>query len=381
MIEGDEEFARRLQAEENGEVQRRPALRTGRENETVINARLNEINSSRSVLCVLFSVNTPQILATIIVLGMHWNDDDVCDQVHTLRWKWWAIFAAIRMLAYTFLILFMHVYKSILDQNPQLHMKTVNARNAIDAFNLVWFIVGNMWLFGDDENSCSQSDQSPIYNLCKVMLIISYIQICLPCILAILLVPIFCFCMPCLIRLLARINPRTVVGASDSVLATLPEMTITAEDLRAGQLHGSTDGGDEEPAGPIICPICLSEMAVGDAARALRCNHIFHKQCVDDWLRINASCPTCRKRIVDDPPSSDSNEPGTGTLGAVHAGSGDRDNDEGMGGNGTTYRSLSLTEEGRGIDRGQEMPLLRPNSRNSTRSSSAVASSRIISIT
>lgn len=23
-------------------------------------------------------------------------------------------------------------------------------------------------------------------------------------------------------------------------------------------------------------------------------------QCVDEWLRVNASCPTCRKRIIDD---------------------------------------------------------------------------------
>jgi hypothetical protein len=58
MIEGDEEFARRLQAEENGEVQRRPALRTGRENETVINARLNEINSSRSATIPLYHYTT-----------------------------------------------------------------------------------------------------------------------------------------------------------------------------------------------------------------------------------------------------------------------------------------------------------------------------------
>lgn len=386
MIESDEDFARRLQAEENGfdvrgsnSEQPRPIL-NGRENETVINARLNDINSSRSVLCVLFSVNMPQVLATVIVLSMHWNDPNVCDEVHTLRWKWWAIFSALRMLSYSFLILFMHVYKPILDQNPQLLMKTVNARNAIDAFNLVWFIVGNMWLFGDDGDACDRSDLSPIYNLCKAMLIIIYIQICLPCILAILLVPIFCFCMPCLIRLLARLNPRRTEGATESVLETLPVVTITAEDLRAAS--GAGDTAIEEtstPAAPIICPICLNEMAVGDQIREIRCKHIFHRECVDHWLRINASCPTCRKRIVDDPADGEGGTEVAGGSGDIY---------ESTGG---TYRSLSMAEAGRS-DRTQEIPLLRTNTRsnnsnnsnnntgNNSRNSSAIAS-RILSIT
>jgi hypothetical protein len=45
------------------------------------------------------------------------------------------------------------------------------------------------------------------------------------------------------------------------------------------------------------CPICLSEMAVGDTIRTMRCQHMFHQACVDEWLRVNANCPTCRKRI------------------------------------------------------------------------------------
>ena len=63
-----------------------------------------------------------------------------------------------------------------------------------------------MWLFGDDDNSCRNPTHSPIYNLCVSMIVLNYIQICLPCILAILLIPIMCFCAPCLIRLLARLQ-------------------------------------------------------------------------------------------------------------------------------------------------------------------------------
>lgn len=53
-------------------------------------------------------------------------------------------------------------------------------------------------------------------------------------------------------------------GASDAVLDTLPEVIVDASHIRVGQDN--------------TCPICLSEMALGESARVLRCTHIFHKQ-------------------------------------------------------------------------------------------------------
>jgi hypothetical protein len=41
-------------------------------------------------------------------------------------------------------------------------------------------------------------------------------------------------------------------------------------------------------------------MIIGDEARVMECKHTFHKQCLDEWLRVNASCPTCRKSIYND---------------------------------------------------------------------------------
>jgi hypothetical protein len=53
-------------------------------------------------------------------------------------------------------------------------------------------------------------------------------------------------------------------GASDAILETLPEVIVDATHIRLGQDN--------------TCPICLSEMAIGESARVLRCSHIFHKQ-------------------------------------------------------------------------------------------------------
>lgn len=137
---------------------------------------------------------------------MHWDDSSVCDQNHSVRWKYWAALSTIRMFCYALLVVINHFFKVWLDSRPNEQIFMTNASHLVDAFGLLWFIVGNMWLFGDDESGCKNPGRSPVYNLCVCMLVINYIQICLPCIIAILMIPVFCFCMPCLIRVLARLN-------------------------------------------------------------------------------------------------------------------------------------------------------------------------------
>jgi uncharacterized membrane protein (DUF485 family) len=149
---------------------------------------------------------------------MKWDNDFVCDELHASRWRWWAFFSALRLLMYSVVIFLIQYFRNWLRERPNTNMRAISVRNTIDAFGLIWFVIGNMWLFGDDQNTCRHPERSPVYNLCLAMLIINYIQICLPCIIAILLIPVFCFCMPCLIRVLARLDPsRTVVVKSPFV--------------------------------------------------------------------------------------------------------------------------------------------------------------------
>ncbi|CDY27323.1 BnaC04g50820D [Brassica napus] len=45
----------------------------------------------------------------------------------------------------------------------------------------------------------------------------------------------------------------------------------------------------------IICPICLSEYASKETIRLMpECDHCFHVECIDVWLKIHGSCPLCR---------------------------------------------------------------------------------------
>lgn len=49
------------------------------------------------------------------------------------------------------------------------------------------------------------------------------------------------------------------------------------------------------------CAICLEELERGDEIRVLRrCMHVFHKECIDEWLpNRSVMCPICRTRAVD----------------------------------------------------------------------------------
>jgi hypothetical protein len=47
------------------------------------------------------------------------------------------------------------------------------------------------------------------------------------------------------------------------------------------------------------CPICLCEMVIGDICKELPiCRHVYHTECIDEWLCRSAVCPLCRQDVV-----------------------------------------------------------------------------------
>ncbi|CDP02915.1 unnamed protein product [Coffea canephora] len=46
------------------------------------------------------------------------------------------------------------------------------------------------------------------------------------------------------------------------------------------------------------CAICLESFKEGELSRKLPdCNHLFHLNCVDNWLTKKPNCPVCRTRV------------------------------------------------------------------------------------
>lgn len=53
-----------------------------------------------------------------------------------------------------------------------------------------------------------------------------------------------------------------------------------------------------------ICSVCLESFAEGCTVRTLICSHVFHKPCIEQWIKRKASqkikCPVCNVNLVGD---------------------------------------------------------------------------------
>ncbi|KAK1550279.1 hypothetical protein Q3G72_016628 [Acer saccharum] len=175
---------------------------------------------------------------------------------------------------------------------------------ALDCFFAVWFVVGNVWIFGGHS---SASDAPNLYRLCIVFLVISCIGYAMPFILC----ATICCCLPCIISVLGLREDLTQTrGATPESINALPTYKFKLKKTRSGNDRdnnsGAGDGGvvaagtDKEHAisgEDAVCCICLARYANNDELRELPCSHFFHKDCVDKWLKINASCPLCKNEV------------------------------------------------------------------------------------
>ncbi|KAI3497931.1 hypothetical protein L2E82_13927 [Cichorium intybus] len=63
--------------------------------------------------------------------------------------------------------------------------------------------------------------------------------------------------------------------------------------------------GGALPNEEVECAICLSKIEDDDEIRELRCDHLFHRNCLDMWLSYrHATCPLCRDNL-EVPPKID----------------------------------------------------------------------------
>lgn len=79
-------------------------------------------------------------------------------------------------------------------------------------------------------------------------------------------------------------------GLTDSEISQLPTSK------HQGQALGG-EGASAMPDDLPQCNICLTDYEHGDKMRNLPCKHDFHKDCVDQWLKTNATCPICRAEV------------------------------------------------------------------------------------
>ncbi|XP_042026185.1 putative RING-H2 finger protein ATL21A [Salvia splendens] len=77
-------------------------------------------------------------------------------------------------------------------------------------------------------------------------------------------------------------QPPAMVGLDESTIESYKKVVL---------------GESKRLPGPngVTCPICLVDYCPKDELRCIpECQHCFHSECVDEWLRLNSSCPLCR---------------------------------------------------------------------------------------
>ena len=76
--------------------------------------------------------------------------------------------------------------------------------------------------------------------------------------------------------------------AALSFINSLRETIITSDDL--------IEENNKE------CLICLDEHVLGGKAVKLPCGHLYHGNCIIEWLRKQGSCPVCRYEVESSDP-------------------------------------------------------------------------------
>lgn len=101
---------------------------------------------------------------------------------------------------------------------------------------------------------------------------------------------------PNMLNILAGIPPSRNTREEDSAEQGLGLHHIdTSFESYPKMLYSQVEKGSSSVVSS-SCSICLGDYTESDMLRLLpHCDHLFHLDCVDPWLRMHSTCPICRE--------------------------------------------------------------------------------------
>ncbi|XP_039015439.1 E3 ubiquitin-protein ligase At4g11680-like [Hibiscus syriacus] len=165
-------------------------------------------------------------------------------------------------------------------------------RTSLELFFAIWFVMGNVWVFDSRFRSFHRAPN--LHVLCISLLAWNALCYSFPFLLFLLL----CCCVPLISSLLGyNINMgSTDRGASDDQISSLPSWRYKSINTNLELDHDpdcNPSRANEDPE----CCICLAKYKDKEEVRQLPCSHMFHLNCVDQWLRIISCCPLCKQEL------------------------------------------------------------------------------------
>ena len=76
---------------------------------------------------------------------------------------------------------------------------------------------------------------------------------------------------------------RGLTASQIHQLKVFPFRSAETEQAKPGQWHQHE------------CSVCMEALEEGDVCAELPCGHVFHRECVTEWLALRPSCPICRE--------------------------------------------------------------------------------------
>ncbi|CAD6206960.1 unnamed protein product [Miscanthus lutarioriparius] len=92
-------------------------------------------------------------------------------------------------------------------------------------------------------------------------------------------------------------------GSHDDVELGIDEATLKGyPEVVYGEARKEAKAAAKKGTTCTCCSICLDNYGDGEVLRKLpECGHLFHRECVDPWLRHHPTCPVCRTSPVPSP--------------------------------------------------------------------------------
>ena len=84
-------------------------------------------------------------------------------------------------------------------------------------------------------------------------------------------------------QLLNQIDSSGPPPMSAEEISNLNEISITKEHVNLN----------------LQCPICMEDFILDEKVKELSCRHFFHNDCIVEWLKLHATCPTCRTNLTE----------------------------------------------------------------------------------
>eukprot|EP00978_Attheya_sp_CCMP212_P001670 scaffold3445_cov57-Attheya_sp.AAC.2 len=113
------------------------------------------------------------------------------------------------------------------------------------------------------------------------------------------------------------------VGSMQNMISVAKGIAEETEDKRGNFLSRSWRSASSSVRSlksKPTCAICLENYGIGDSvslAKTDQCDHVYHSQCIGEWLANHDDCPLCRTVILNNANTSEHNDEETPATPAV----------------------------------------------------------------